>query len=103
MVSLTNLGLGICKTQDDWVVMVPNVIPGELVRLRIYRNYKSYSDADLVEILEQSQHRIEPICSLAQTCGGCQYQHVSCSIHLYRGCGSSEDAAALWSNQLYIC
>jgi predicted RNA-binding protein with TRAM domain len=30
--SLTNLGLGVCRHTGGWVVMVPYVIPGELVR-----------------------------------------------------------------------
>lgn len=88
--SLTNLGFGIARVDLDehfmseeetdakqWVVFVPNVIPGELVRVRIYRNYPTYSDSDLMEILEPSPDRIEPKCSLATICGGCQYQHIT--------------------------
>lgn len=98
--SLTNLGIGICRVplpsdstvamidphpdptdvQHDnrgWVVFLPNVIPGELVKLKIYRNHKSYSDADLVEVLEPSPDRVEPRCSLFDVCGGCQYQHMA--------------------------
>jgi len=64
-----NFGLG-------WVIMVPNVIPGEVVRVRIYRNYKTYSEADLVNIITSSPHRITPKCPLFEECGGCQYQHI---------------------------
>ena len=110
--SLTNLGVGICRTTEpmtithkkyfekrkkrnekndnnevnmeeeitttlnNWVIMVPNVIPGELVKLKIYRNYKTYSEADLVEIIEPSMNRVTPICPLFFKCGGCQYQHM---------------------------
>jgi tRNA/tmRNA/rRNA uracil-C5-methylase (TrmA/RlmC/RlmD family) len=73
--SLTNLGMGVARV-DGWVVMVPFVIPGERVRARIYRNFQNYSDADLVEVLEASPDRVKPECSLYQTCGGCQYQHM---------------------------
>ena len=101
--SLTNLGFGIARVEVDnldenrsttnvedakndddddaekkkWVIFIPNVIPGETVRIRVYRNYASYSDADLMEILEASPDRIEPKCSLATICGGCQYQHIT--------------------------
>jgi tRNA (uracil-5-)-methyltransferase len=65
-------------TPNRWVVMTPNVIPGELVRVRIFRNFKSYSEADLVEILEPNvEDRVLPKCPLANECGGCQYQHMS--------------------------
>jgi len=68
----------------DWEVRVPLVLPGELVRVRIFKNFKSetseqnagYSEADLVEILRPSPERIKPKCPLAGSCGGCQFQHM---------------------------
>jgi tRNA (uracil-5-)-methyltransferase len=65
------------KTERLWVVMVPHVLVGELVKVRIFRNMKSYSEADLIQVLDASPHRVDPRCSLAGTCGGCQYQHMS--------------------------
>lgn len=73
--SLTNMGQGVGRA-DGWVVFVPGVIPGEKVRVRIFRNHKNYSDADLVEILEPSPQRVTPGCPIFGTCGGCQYQHL---------------------------
>ena len=72
---LTNEGVGLARV-DDWVVFVPFALPGEKVRARVYRNHKNYSEADLMEVLEKSPHRIEPVCPLFGQCGGCQYQHV---------------------------
>jgi tRNA (uracil-5-)-methyltransferase len=60
----------------QWVIMVRNVIPGELVKARIFRNHKKYSEADLIQVVAPSEHRIEPMCPLAGECGGCQYQHM---------------------------
>ncbi|MEC8405112.1 MAG: TRAM domain-containing protein, partial [Verrucomicrobiota bacterium] len=74
--SLTNLGKGLGRV-DGWVVMVPFVIPGERVKARIFRNFTNYSDADLLEVIEASPDRVEPMCPLFTTCGGCQYQHLS--------------------------
>ena len=74
--SLTNLGIGIARV-DGWVVMVPFTIPKERVRARIYRNFQTYSEADLLEVLEASPDRVEPKCRLFQVCGGCQYQHIA--------------------------
>lgn len=72
---LANLGMGVGRV-NGWVVMVPFVIPGELVKVRIYRNHTQYSEADLVEVIEASEHRVSPKCSLFTMCGGCQYQHI---------------------------
>eukprot|EP00980_Cylindrotheca_fusiformis_P000571 scaffold147_cov113-Cylindrotheca_fusiformis.AAC.5 len=60
-----------------WVIMVPHVVVGELVKVRIFRNQKQFSEADLVEVIEPSPDRVDPKCSLSGTCGGCQYQHMS--------------------------
>ncbi len=73
---LTNLGLGVGR-HEGFVIMVPFALPGELVKVRIYANHKNYSEADLVEVLEKSQDRVEPFCKLFGSCGGCQYQHLS--------------------------
>jgi len=72
--TLTNLGVGLGRI-DGWVVMVPFSLPGERVRGRVYRNHKNYSEADLLEVLRRSPQRVEPVCPLFGTCGGCQYQH----------------------------
>lgn len=72
---LTNLGHGIARV-DGWVVMIPFALPGEKVRARIHRNHKNYSEADLMEVLEPSPHRVQPRCPIFGTCGGCQYQNL---------------------------
>ena len=58
-----------------WVVMVPFALPGERVRVRIFRNHKNYSEADLVAVVRPATERIAPRCPLFGTCGGCQYQN----------------------------
>ena len=93
--TLTNLGIGLGRVPlpelaadssrrssaepsvGGWVVMVPFTLPGEKVRARVYRNHKNFSEADLIEVLTPSPHRIKPRCSLFGSCGGCQYQHLS--------------------------
>jgi 23S rRNA (uracil1939-C5)-methyltransferase/tRNA (uracil-5-)-methyltransferase len=88
--TLTNLGAGlgrvsISSTEPDskpWVVMVPFALPGEKVRVRIFRNHKNYSEADLVEVLTPSPERVAPNCPLFGRCGGCQYQHLNYGAQL---------------------
>ena len=72
------------KILPGWEIRVPLVLPGELVRVRIFKNFASdkpeevagYSEADLLEILKPSPERIKPKCPLAGSCGGCQFQHM---------------------------
>ena len=72
--TLTNMGQGLGRV-DGWVVMVAFALPGEKVRVRIYRNDKNFSEGDLIEVLEASTQRVQPVCPLFGECGGCQYQH----------------------------
>ena len=74
--SLSNLGVGVGRVKD-WVVFVPHSLPGERVRARVFRNSPSFSEADLMEILEPSPERVEPVCPLFGQCGGCQYQNLT--------------------------
>lgn len=94
--TLTNLGLGLARVPlpaalevgdrslevppakaGGWVIMIPFTLPGERVRARVYRNHKNYSEADLLEVLVPSPHRVAPRCDLFGRCGGCQYQHLA--------------------------
>jgi len=74
--NLTNEGAGVARV-DGWVVFVPFTIAGELVKCRVFRNHKNYSEADLVEVLEPAPNRVTPKCALFGQCGGCQYQHLA--------------------------
>lgn len=74
--ALTNLGAGIGRV-DGWVVFVPFALPGEKVKVRVYRNDKNCSHADLVEVVRSSPDRVVPVCPLFGDCGGCQYQHLA--------------------------
>ena len=81
--TLTNLGSGLGRvalpgeTEAKWVVMVPFTLPGERVRVRVFRNQKNFSEADVVEVLTPSPSRVSPPCPLFGRCGGCQYQHLA--------------------------
>jgi 23S rRNA (uracil1939-C5)-methyltransferase/tRNA (uracil-5-)-methyltransferase len=81
--TLTNLGSGLGRvalpgeSEAKWVVMVPFALPGERVRVRVFRNHKNFSEADLVTVLTPSPQRVAPRCPLFGRCGGCQYQHLA--------------------------
>ncbi|MEM0897291.1 MAG: class I SAM-dependent RNA methyltransferase [Verrucomicrobiota bacterium] len=73
--TLGNQGQGVGR-YNGWVVFVTFALPGERIRARVFRNDKSYSEADLVEVLTASPHRRQPPCPLFGECGGCQYQNL---------------------------
>jgi len=90
--TLTNMGQGLGRVVlpdgDDtgrppldggrgWVVLVPFALPGERVRVKVWRNQRNFSEADLLAVLQASPHRIAAPCPLFTRCGGCQYQNLA--------------------------
>lgn len=70
--------LGVVESLDEQTaIRVHNVLEGERVVLRRRRRKKGFQEAELVEVVEPSPHRVEPACSHFGVCGGCALQHVS--------------------------
>ncbi|KAJ7078227.1 tRNA methyltransferase [Mycena crocata] len=68
------------EASRPWVVVVPFCFPGETVRVRVYRNARMHSVADLLEVVTpnpefRDDSRVQ--CKYFGTCAGCQYQMLS--------------------------
>ncbi|QJA06322.1 class I SAM-dependent RNA methyltransferase [Thermosulfurimonas marina] len=70
-------GDGLARLPDGRVAFVPEVAPGERVRLKILREDKDYALAEAEEILSPSPDRRKPPCPYFGLCGGCQLQHLA--------------------------
>jgi 23S rRNA (uracil1939-C5)-methyltransferase len=79
--SIAARGCGLARTTDG-CVFAEFTAPGELVRLRITEEQKGWAQAELLEVLEPSPQRVEPICPLYRICGGCNFQHLSYEAQL---------------------
>ncbi len=68
-------GEGACiARENEKVIFVRYVIPGETVKANIYKETKDYAMAEPAEIIEPSPGRIKPKCPYFSICGGCDYQ-----------------------------
>ena len=65
-----------------YAVFVNNALPGDEVIARIMKIKKSYAYARLMDIVNPSPDRIQPVCDIAAKCGGCQLQHMSYAAQL---------------------
>lgn len=70
-------GEGIAKTSEGFTIFVPGALKGEKVRAKIVKVKKSFAYGKLLEVMEVSSHREEPVCSIYKRCGGCLLQHTS--------------------------
>jgi 23S rRNA (uracil1939-C5)-methyltransferase len=68
-------GAGVARHEGK-AVFVPLTAPGELVRCRVTRDHRRFSEAEAVEVLAASPRRRPPPCPHFGACGGCQWQHL---------------------------
>jgi 23S rRNA (uracil1939-C5)-methyltransferase len=69
-------GSGIARAEGK-AVFIPFTIDGERVSARIVREKKQFAEAEVIDVLEPSPHRVAPRCPYFGRCGGCAYQHIS--------------------------
>lgn len=63
-------------------VFVSGGIPGERVVAEVLRVWRKYIAAQVVEVLDASERRVEAPCPYYGICSGCQWQHVSYDAQL---------------------
>jgi 23S rRNA (uracil1939-C5)-methyltransferase len=61
------------------VVFVPFTATGEVARVEVTEEKKSFSNGVVVEVLKESGARVAPKCKVFGACGGCSYQHIEYS------------------------
>ncbi|MFQ3581765.1 class I SAM-dependent RNA methyltransferase [Chloracidobacterium validum] len=69
-------GEGLAHLPDGRAVFVPQVAPGELVRVRIVEEKPTFARGQLIEVIEASTARRSAPCPHYGDCGGCQLQHL---------------------------
>jgi 23S rRNA (uracil1939-C5)-methyltransferase len=57
-------------------VFIHGALPGERVMARLTERKRHYDEGETLEILEASEHRVEPRCPHFGQCGGCSLQHL---------------------------
>ena len=78
---LSNLGFGIAK-HEGLVIFVESTCPGDKVKIKITKLNKNWANGQVVEMIEKSQHRVDPPCAMQNVCGGCQLQFIDYDYQL---------------------
>jgi len=78
---LSHDGRGVARI-DGKAVFVAGALEGERVRLRIRRRHRHFDEADTVEVLNASPHRVPPRCAHFGQCGGCSLQHLDAAAQI---------------------
>jgi len=59
---------------DGLVVLIKGGIPGDVVKAQITKKKTNYAEAQILQIMKESELRTKPICSHFGLCGGCSWQ-----------------------------
>ncbi|HCH31715.1 MAG TPA: hypothetical protein DE045_02090, partial [Oceanospirillaceae bacterium] len=73
--NLSHDGRGVGRWQGK-TVFVNGALQGETVSAEVTADHKTHAEAKVLEIHQASADRIDPICPVYDTCGGCQLQHL---------------------------
>ena len=71
---LSHDGRGVA-TWGEKKVFIHGALPGERVMARLTDRKRSYDEGETLEVLQLSEHRVEPRCPHFGQCGGCSLQH----------------------------
>jgi len=76
-------GVSVGKTTEGQVIFVPNVVPGDIVDVKIFKKRKSYFEGKAFFFHKYSKDRTEPICLHFGDCGGCKWQNMNYQKQLF--------------------
>ncbi len=71
-----NIGNGIAKI-DNKVIFIKNALKNEKIEIEIIKNNKNYMVGKIINIIEKSNKRVNPICKYYESCGGCNFLHTT--------------------------
>ncbi len=77
----SNLGYGIARV-EGFVIFVENSCPQDVVKIKLTKVTKNYANADVIEIITPSPHRVKPFCAMQKVCGACQLQFIDYDYQL---------------------
>lgn len=67
----------ITEQEDGKKLFIENACPGDEVEYEIYNEHKSFSYANITELITESPLRAKnPRCKVHKICGSCQWQHI---------------------------
>ncbi len=78
-IEITDMGVdgeGIGKV-DGFTLFVKDALIGDVAEVKVMKAKKNYGYARLMNLVAASPDRVEPVCSVARQCGGCQIQALS--------------------------
>ncbi|PAB58161.1 23S rRNA (uracil(1939)-C(5))-methyltransferase RlmD [Anaeromicrobium sediminis] len=61
---------------EGMTIFIEGCVPGDIVKAKIDTVKKNYAIGTIVEMVQESDIRKDPVCAHAHECGGCQIMHI---------------------------
>jgi len=74
---LVDKGKGFGKDEEGRAIFVADTAPGDIVDVLARRKKRSIFIGTVEKFHQRSPHRVSPVCTHFDLCGGCKLQHVS--------------------------
>lgn len=74
-------GEGIAKI-NGFTMFIKGALKGESAKIKVLKVNKDYGFGKLLEVIEESSDREEPMCEYFKMCGGCNLQHMNYEAQL---------------------
>lgn len=74
-------GRGVARV-DGKTVFVSGALLGEQVMARLRKRHRHFDEAEVVELITRSAHRVEPRCRHFGQCSGCSLQHLDAAAQI---------------------
>lgn len=71
IIDMTKDGLGVAK-KDLQVFFVKDAVPGDKVSAVVTKVTANVIYAKALDVISKSKYRVEPMCKVANRCGGCK-------------------------------
>ncbi|OZB59077.1 MAG: 23S rRNA (uracil(1939)-C(5))-methyltransferase [Lysobacterales bacterium 14-68-21] len=75
-------GRGVARI-DGKTTFLSGALVDEQVSLRIRKRHRHFDEAEVVEVIAPSPHRVEPKCRHFGACGGCSLQHMDAEAQIH--------------------
>ncbi len=79
---LSHDGRGVARI-DGKTVFVSGALVDEQVRMRLRKRHRHFDEAEVVEVIVPSPHRVTPRCRHFGECGGCSLQHMDAEAQIH--------------------
>ena len=78
---LSHDGRGVARV-DGKALFVSGALLGEQVMVRLRKRHRHFDEAEVVEVITPSPHRVEPRCRHFAECSGCSMQHLDAEAQI---------------------